>query len=139
MNSEKSKKIVITFPKDLVDKPIIYKLIREHNLVFNILKASITPAEEGLMILEMRGEAKDIDKGVAYLKRQGVRIEPLSKDIIVDFDRCVHCGACVAQCPTGALFVKDRKSMKIDFDPSKCIACELCIKPCPVRCIEVKY
>lgn len=137
--SEKSSRIVLTFPKDLVDKPIVYKLIKEHNLVFNILKASITPEEEGLMVLEISGDEKDINKGIDYLKRQGVKIEPLSKDIVVNWDRCIQCGACVAQCPTAALFVADRKTMKVDFDAGKCIACELCIKPCPVRCIEVKY
>ena len=137
--AEKSSKIVLTFPKDLVDKPIVYKLIKDHNLVFNILKASITPEEEGLMVLELRGEPKNIDKGIDYLKKQGVKIEPLSKDIVVDWNKCIQCGVCVAQCPTGALFIKDRKKMLVDFDPAKCIACELCIKPCPVRCIEVKY
>jgi NAD-dependent dihydropyrimidine dehydrogenase PreA subunit len=137
--SEKSSRIVLTFPKDLVDQPIVYKLIKEHNLVFNILKASITPSEEGRMVLELIGEERDINKGIDYLKRQGVKIEPLSKDIVVDWNRCIQCSACVAQCPTGALFIADKKTMKVDFDPAKCIACELCIKPCPVRCIEVKY
>jgi len=137
--ADKSRRIVLTFPKDLVDKPIVYKLIREHNLVFNILKASITPQEEGLMVLELKGEARDVDGGTEYLKKQGVKIQPLSKDIVVDWSRCTQCGACVAQCPTGALFIKDRKTMTVDFDSDKCIACELCIKPCPVRCIEVKY
>jgi len=137
--AEKSSKIVLNFPKDLVDKPIVYKLIKEHNLIFNILKASITPEEEGLMVLELRGDERDIDKGIDYLKKQGVKIQPLSKDIVVDWNRCIQCGVCVGQCPTAALFVKDKKTMQVDLDPSKCIACELCIKPCPVRCIEVKY
>ncbi len=137
--AERSSRIVLTFPKELVDKPIVYKLIKEYNLVFNILKASITPEEEGRMALELKGDPKDVEKGVDYLKKQGVKIQPLSKDIIVNWDKCTHCGACVAQCPTGALFIKDRKTMIVDFDPAKCIACELCIKPCPTRCIEVHF
>ena len=137
--TEKSTRIVLTFPKDKVDKPIVYKLIKEFDLSFNILKASITPEEEGLMVLELKGESKDVEKGVEYLKKQGVKFQPLSKDVIVNWDRCTQCGACVAQCPTGALFIADRKTMKVDFDPAKCIACELCIKPCPTRCIEVHF
>lgn len=137
--SEISKKIVLIFPKSLVDKPIVYRLIKDHNLVFNILKASITPEEEGHMVIELRGEKHDVDKGIDYLKAQGVKIEPFSKEIVVDWNKCIQCGVCVPQCPTEALFVGDRQTMKIDFDPAKCIACELCIKPCPVRCIEVKY
>lgn len=137
--AEKSTRIVLTFPKEQVNKPIVYKLIKDHDLVFNILKASITPEEEGLMVLELKGEEKSIDKGIEYLKKQGVEFQPLSKDIVVNWERCTQCGACVAQCPTGALFISDRKTMKVDFDSEKCIACELCIKPCPTRCIEVHF
>jgi ferredoxin len=134
-----SKKIVLIFPKTLVDKPIVYKLIKDFDLVFNILKASITPDEEGLMVLELSGDPKKIEEGVKYLKDQGVRIQPLSKDIIVNWERCTQCGACVSICPTAALYIKDKKTMAVAFDPEKCIACELCIKPCPPRAIEVSY
>ncbi len=137
--TETSKKIVLIFPKSQVDKPIVYKLIKEHNLIFNILKASITPEEEGLMVLEVAGEKHDIDEGIKFLKDEGVKIEPFSKEIVVNWEKCIQCGVCVGQCPTLALYVKDRKTMKIDFDQAKCIACELCIRPCPVRAIEAKY
>ena len=137
--SEISRRIVLKFPKDQVDKPIVYKLIKDFDLVFNILKASITPKEEGLMVMELKGEDKSVEKGIKYLEKEGVKLQPLSKDIVVDWERCTQCGACVAQCPTDALFIKDRKKMTVDFDASKCIACELCIKPCPTRCIEVKF
>jgi len=134
-----SRKIVLTFPKNLVDKPITYKLIKEFDLVFNILKASIKPDEEGLMVLEISGDQKQIEKGIKYLQEQGVKIQPLSKDIVVNWDKCVQCGACVTICPTAALYVKDRKTMEVAFDSEKCIACELCIKPCPPRAIELHY
>ena len=134
-----ARKIVLTFPKDKIDQPIVYKLIKEHNLAFNILKANITPDQEGHMALELTGENSDIEKGIKYLKEQGVSVQPLSKDIKVNWDKCVQCGACVAICPTDALFIKDNKTMEIAFDAEKCIACELCIRPCPPRAIEVTF
>ncbi|MBN3033670.1 MAG: 4Fe-4S binding protein [Candidatus Saganbacteria bacterium] len=134
-----AKKIVLTFPKSKIDKPIVYKLIKDYDLVFNIMKASITPDQEGHMVLELSGEPGHIDRGIQFLKEQGVRVEPLSKEIKVDWDKCVQCGACVAICPTGALYVKDRKTMEVVFDPEKCIACELCIRPCPPRAIKVHF
>lgn len=134
-----SKRIVLTFPKELADKPIVYKLIKEFNLIFNILKASITPKEEGLLVLEISGEEADYKKGIDYLKKQGVKIQPLSKDIKWIKEECTQCGACVTICPTGALYVKDRKTQEIDFDSEKCTACELCVLPCPARCIEVHF
>lgn len=134
-----SSKIVLNFPKKMIDQPIVYKLIKDFDLKFNILKASITPDAEGIMVLDLDGDKKKIEEGIKYLKDQGVRVEPLSKDIKVDWEKCVQCGACVSICPTGALYIKDKKTMEVAFDPEKCIACELCIRPCPPRAIEVHY
>ncbi|MFC1540691.1 NIL domain-containing protein [Candidatus Margulisiibacteriota bacterium] len=134
-----AKKIVLTFPKEKIDKPIVSKLIKEFDLSFNILKASITPDQEGHLVLELSGEGTEINKGIKYLKDQGVKVEPLSKEIKVDWNKCTQCSACVSICPTDALYIKDRKTMEVAFDPEKCIACELCIRPCPPRAIEVHF
>ena len=62
-----SKRIVLHFPRRMVDRPIVSRLVRDFNLDFNILKASVTPEEEGLMVLELSGEQENYDKGVRYL------------------------------------------------------------------------
>ena len=56
-----SKRIVLHFPRRLVEQPIICRLARDFNLEFNILKASVTPKEEGLLVLELSGGQKDYD------------------------------------------------------------------------------
>jgi len=134
-----SRKIVINFKKDLISKPIVYKLIKNFDLEFNILKASITPDSEGIMVLELTGDKAKIDAGIKYLKDEGLKVDPLSKDIKVDWNKCVQCSACVSICPSGALYVKDRAAMEVAFDAEKCIACELCVNPCPPRAFEVHY
>jgi len=131
-------KIVLHFPHEQVDKPIVSKLVRDFNLDFNILKASITPREEGLLVLEIIGKEKDYERGMAYIESCGVTIQPLSQDIQRNDMKCTHCGACIAVCPTDALFV-DRESMEIGFDDEECVACELCIKVCPPRAMEIHY
>ncbi len=135
---ETSKKIVLKFPRQVADKPIVYRLTKDYDLQFNILKASITPAEEGLMVMELIGEEEDYRQGMDYLLRSGVDVQPLSKDIIWMEQRCTDCGACTVLCPAGALTM-DRKTMKVSFDPGLCVACELCVKPCPPRAIEVHF
>lgn len=133
-----SKRIVLKFPHRLVDQPIVCNLVRHYNLEFNILKAYVTPREEGLLVLELSGKEKDYEKGIEYLKKTGVTVQPLSQDIIRNESRCTDCGACVTICPTGAL-VLDKLTRKVHFYDNKCIACELCIKACPVRAMEVHF
>ena len=132
-----SKRIVLTFPHKLVDQPIVYKLVKEHGLAFNILQAKITPEEAGVMVLELKGTKEGYAAGIKYLTGIGVKVEPLGKDVIRDEARCTHCGACVTVCPTGALYA-DPKTRKVIFDPDKCIACELCVRACPPRAMVVR-
>ncbi|KPJ51690.1 MAG: (Fe-S)-binding protein [Dehalococcoidia bacterium DG_18] len=133
-----SKRVVLHFPSRMVDQPIIYRLVRDYNLVLNILKASVTPKEEGIMVLELSGARADYDGGIRYLQEAGVKIQSLGQDIMRNDARCTHCGACVVICPTGALAL-DRKSRMVDFDEDKCTACELCVLACPPRAMEVYF
>jgi len=106
------------------------KLIKDFNLSFNILKAQILPDQEGVMVMELSGDDKDFDKGIRYLKASGVSIQPLSKDIRRDEEKCTHCGVCGVVCPSGALSVTG-EMREVIFEAEKCIACELCIEACP--------
>jgi ferredoxin len=132
-----AKKIVLRFPPRLVDQPILYRLVKDYDLQFNILKASITPNEEGILVLELSGKKKDYDEAIRFLAGAGVEVQALIKDVSRQEDRCTHCGACITMCPVGALIVNPQ-TKRIDFLDSKCIACGLCIKPCPVRAMEVR-
>ena len=132
-----AKKVVLTFPKHTWDKPIIYMLHTKHHLMFNILKAKITPNEEGLMVLELIGEEKDFKKGIDFLKETGVGVRFLAADIEKNEELCTHCGACTAICPTSAL-VLDKETMMVKFEKEKCVGCELCVPVCPFKALQIK-
>ena len=133
-----AKKIVLHFPQQTIDKPIVSGLIREFGLDFNILKASISPGEEGLMIMELTGEQKNYNRGIKYLREAGLEIQYLSQDVLRNEDRCTHCGACITMCPTRA-FTLEEKTRRVLFDNSRCIVCELCVRACPPRAMELKF
>ncbi len=133
-----SKRIVLHFPRRLVDRPIVYRLVKDYDLEFNILKAFFTQEEEGLMVLEIKGDQKDYDKGIRYLNEAGVRIQALSQDVTRNEERCTHCGACITICPSGA-FELDPLTRRVNFYDEKCLACELCIKACPPRAMELHF
>lgn len=134
----KTKRIVLHFPKDLVDKPIIYHLIKDYNLTFNIMKAQVDPNEEGLMVLELSGEDSSFKQGIEYLKKTGVGLQPLSQDVSMDRNKCVDCSVCVPLCPTQAL-VKNKESYIVEFDKNKCIACEICVHACPYKAMTISF
>ncbi len=133
-----SKRIVLHFPKRLVDRSIVSRLVKDYNLDFNILKASITPDEEGLMVLELTGSREDYDKGILYLTETGVRIQSLSQDVTRNEERCTDCGACVTICPTGA-FTLEPVTRQVKFDNTKCVACAICINACPPRAMQTHF
>src|SRR4030043_395236 len=130
-----SRKVVLHFPSELVDQPIISNTVRRYNLEFNILKASIAPPEGGLLVLELLGGKKDVQEALDYLKELNIEMENLSRDITRKDDLCVHCGVCVAICPSDAL-VSNQATSEVEFVADKCVACELCVKACPYTAME---
>jgi L-aspartate semialdehyde sulfurtransferase ferredoxin len=133
-----TKRIVLRFPKRLVERPIISRLVKDYDLEFNILRAAITPEQEGVMVLELKGNQTEYDRGVEFLIKAGVKIQSLSQDVTRNEERCTHCGACVTVCPPGAFRV-DPKTRIVIFDNKKCIACGLCLPACPPHAMEVHF
>ena len=130
------KRLVLRFPARLVDQPVVCNLVKKYDLTFNILKAQVTPRQEGLLVLEFSGRKANCDAAEDYLKSVGVVVQPLSMDIVRDEARCTECGACIAVCPTSALTI-DQRTRAIVFNKEECIACELCIGACPVKAMHV--
>ena len=133
-----TKNVVLHFPREAVERPVVCDLALRFGLTFNILRASISPHHEGLMVLEIIGENTKNEEGLKYLQEKGVEIQPLSQDIKKDDQRCIDCGSCLGVCPTSALYM-DKKSYQVIFEESKCIACELCVLACPTRAMEALF
>jgi len=135
---EISKKVVLHFPENLVEKPITYELVKNYDIVFNILKAKVAiDGGEGLLLLELTGTEENLNKSLKYLKKIGVKTEPLTRDIIWSKNSCVMCGICSSICPSHAFYIKPPE-MKVEFEPEKCIGCEECLKVCPYNAIRLK-
>lgn len=133
----KARRLVLTFPENIVTKPITYKLVKNFDLEFNILRAEITTEMEGKILIEIKGNKNQIEKGIEYLTKEGVTIQEASKDIIMDKDQCIHCGLCTSLCITKALTL-DKINFKLNFNKDKCILCGFCQNSCPVNAIKIK-
>lgn len=133
-----SRRIVLRFPPRVTGQPVVYRLAKDYDLCFNIMRASISPGEEGLLVLELSGERSDYERGVQYLQETGVEIQSLSQDVIRDEARCTHCGACVTVCPANAFSVEPG-TRRILFDQNKCVVCGLCVRACPPRAMKLYF
>ncbi len=132
-----TEKILVHFPRGLVNEPILSTVIREFDITFNIISARITENEEGMLKVELHGSRPNVLAALEFMKKEGVGIRSLSKFVTIDRKLCTDCGACVVHCPTGALhYTEDRR---VGFDPSKCIACELCRPACPYKAVIVAH
>lgn len=128
------KRIILRFGTDSSVKPIVYRLVKDYDLVVNIVKADVNPQKEGTMVLEVIGDQSE--EGLNYLRNLGISVQDLNQGIVRNEEKCVMCGACTGICPTGALYM-ERPSMEVRFDGDQCIVCLLCTKVCPMRAMEV--
>lgn len=133
-----SKVVLLRFPKEIVNQAIAVNLVKKYDLSFNILKATIYPRKEGMVVMELSGNRKNYNSGIRYLKNLGVKVEHVGEDIKRNEEKCYHCGLCTAVCPTGAMYI-ERPEMTVAFDKDKCSACEMCVITCPPKAMEVNF
>ncbi len=75
------REIMFTFPRQLIKEPVIYKLGKEFDVITNIRRADVSE-NKGWVVLELEGEEKAIERGIAWVISQGVRVDPVTGDIV---------------------------------------------------------
>ncbi len=77
-----AKRVVkLTFPKGLIKKPVTFEMAKKFDIMPNIRRAKVTE-ETGELVLELDGREADLEKGIGYLKKKGVIVEPIMGDIV---------------------------------------------------------
>lgn len=130
------KRLDLTFPPRQSLKPVIYHLVRDYDLVPNILRAQIQPGQQGRMLLEVTGRKEDYTRGVEFLESQGLTVREAASDICLDDEACVACGLCTAVCRSNALTLQGDSLV---FDKDKCVYCEACVQACPRRAVTLRF
>ncbi|MEE9550407.1 MAG: NIL domain-containing protein [Candidatus Binatia bacterium] len=75
------ERVYLTFPKKLVREPVICRLAKKFDILFNIRGSTVT-SEMGLVALEIDGEREEVDRAISWLKIGGVIVEPIEKNVI---------------------------------------------------------
>ena len=72
------RQVMLTFPQELLKEPIIYNLGQQFKVVTNIHLADITE-DRGWLMLEIEGEEKQIEDGLAWVMSKGVRVDTVTE------------------------------------------------------------
>ena len=75
------RQVMFTFPPELIREPIIFNLGLRFKVVPNIRRADISE-NKGWVVLELEGEEKDIDAGIAWLTSKGIKVDSVTGDIV---------------------------------------------------------
>jgi L-aspartate semialdehyde sulfurtransferase ferredoxin len=75
-------RVRLTFPANLVQEPILYRLVKDFDILINIRRADVK-ADHGWVALEMEAAQETLERGVTWLKQRGVQIDPIERDVIV--------------------------------------------------------
>jgi hypothetical protein len=76
------RRVTFTFKTDLIQRPVIYELGKNFDIVTNVRRAEVGQ-DTGWVILELEGSLDEIDRGLAWVAELGVDINPLDGDILV--------------------------------------------------------
>ena len=68
------QRVKLTYPVILLSQPVLYQLIKQFDLITNILHAHVTPTE-GWLVLDIEGEQEKVEGGLAWVTAQGIYVE----------------------------------------------------------------
>jgi len=74
-----TKRVKLTFPKDLIKEPLIFTMAKKFDVMPNIRRARITDTV-GEVVLEFEGAEQKLEEGIAYLRERGVKVEAIEGD-----------------------------------------------------------
>lgn len=76
------RQVTLVFPQKLIKEPVIFTMAKRFDVMPNIRRAKVTDTV-GEMTLELEGTDEHLDKGIDYLKKMGVKIEPVAGEYLV--------------------------------------------------------
>jgi ABC-type methionine transport system ATPase subunit len=80
-NAAASIRLHVSFPEELVDRPMVYEMVKAYDVVPNIRRANVE-AHSGWVILELTGEREQLDAAIRYLQDVGCTVNTMEGDVL---------------------------------------------------------
>ena len=75
------RRVRFTFPEDLIKEPVIYLLGKQFQVITNVRMADVDE-HTGWVVLELEGDAAEIERALAWAQSRGVRVDPVTGDVV---------------------------------------------------------
>ena len=73
-------RVQLNYPAAVVDRPIIYQLVKRFSLVPDIRRGSIDSQTGGFLFLELTGERERLKRAIEWLEEMGVGVDAIGVD-----------------------------------------------------------
>jgi L-aspartate semialdehyde sulfurtransferase ferredoxin len=74
-------RLFVSIPEELVERPLIYELIKQFDVVPSIRRANVE-AHSAWLILELSGPHEARDRSIAYLEGLGCTVNRMEGDVV---------------------------------------------------------
>ncbi len=81
MSDADAIRLFVSFPEDLVERPIVYEIVKRFDVVPNIRRANVE-VHSGWIIFELSGEHAQRDEAIAYLEGLGCTVNRMEGDVV---------------------------------------------------------
>ena len=78
---KETKRLWLTYPKKMIQRPVIYELGHKFDIVTNVRQCSVTE-DVGIVSLELVGERDEIKKAIKWLEVLKIKVEPVEINVI---------------------------------------------------------
>jgi hypothetical protein len=75
-------RVRLTFPPERITEPVVYNIGHQYKVITNIRRANVT-ADEGWIILEIIGDADEIERVIEHLRNIRVHVVPVEGDVVL--------------------------------------------------------
>jgi len=76
-------RLQLIYPEEKVKEPVLCMVCKNFDVVVNIRRAQVSQ-DTGILLVEIDGEAEEIEKAIDFIQKQGVEVQPIEGQIFTE-------------------------------------------------------
>ncbi|NPA32550.1 MAG: FeS-binding protein [Aquificae bacterium] len=76
-------RLQLIYPEEKVKEPVLCMVCKNFDVIVNIRKAQVSK-DTGFLLVEIDGEAEEIERAIDFIQKQGVEVQPIEGQIFTE-------------------------------------------------------